>query len=121
MDSEAVERLMDIVLQMQINLAQVTQTLQQQTCEMRQQLQVIFENEQKALDDCLVRIDEKLNECSVCIEAYRRGYSSLETMRYKLVQLGAEPAPMPAALPEDGIDRIIQWRLNELRSQGRVV
>ena len=120
MDSEAVERLIDIVLQMQINLAHVTQTLQQQTYEMRQQLQLIFENQRKALDDCIVRMDEKLSECSVCVENYRRGYSSLETMRYKLVQLGADPAPMPAALPADGIDTIIQWRLNELRSQGRL-
>lgn len=120
MNSESMERLMDILLQMQINLAHVTQTLQEQTYEIRQQLEVIFEEQKKSLDDCLGRIDEKLNECSVSIEDYRRGHSGLETMRHKLVQLGAEPGPMPAALPAEGIDGIIQWRLNELRSQGRI-
>ena len=120
MNGEPMERLMDIVLQMQINLAHVTQTLQEQTCEIRQQFQVIFEEQKNGLDDCLRGIDEKLHECSVSTEDYRRIYSSLEAMRDKLVQLGAAPTNMPAALPADGIDGVIQWRLNELRAQGRI-
>ncbi|HEU4341073.1 MAG TPA: hypothetical protein VFU31_05835 [Candidatus Binatia bacterium] len=120
MDGESVERLMDIILQMKINLAHVTQTLQDQTYEIRQQLAVIFEQETKGLQDCLSGIDEKIEQCSSYIEEHRRLYASLKTMRHKLVQLGAEPSPMPAALPEDGIERVIAWRLNELRSQGRI-
>lgn len=120
MNGESMERLMEIILQMQINLAHVTHTLQEQTYEIRQQLEIIFQEQKKDLNGCLRRIDEKLNECSVCVEDYRRGYSTLETMRHKLVQLGAEPASMPAPLPADGIDGIVQWRLNELRSQGRI-
>ena len=120
MDSESVERLMDVMLQMKINFAHVTETLHQQTLEIRQQLGFIFENEKKSLEDCLVAIDRKLKECSMCVENYRSLYAHLSTMRDKLVQLGGQPSPMPAALPADQFDEIIAWRLRELKCEGKV-
>ena len=47
MDGESVERLMDIILQMKINLGHVTETLCQQSQEIREQLGNIFEQERK--------------------------------------------------------------------------
>ena len=38
MSGQSVDRLMDVVLQMRINLSHITETLHQQTCEIRQQL-----------------------------------------------------------------------------------
>ncbi|HZD40560.1 MAG TPA: hypothetical protein VE131_07550 [Terriglobales bacterium] len=120
MDGENVERLMDVLLQMRINLRQITESFQLQTQEIRQQLAAIFEDEKKTLEDCLSGIDDKLRECSIYVEDYKRLYSSLNTMREKLVQLGAEPGPMPTALPSDQIDAVIGWRLEDLKSQGKV-
>jgi ABC-type enterochelin transport system substrate-binding protein len=120
MDSEAVERLMDVILQMKINLAHVTETLYQQTHEIRDQLGTVFEHEKKALEECLTGIDDKLKECTEAVESYKRSYTSLLSMREKLVQLGAEPSPMPTALPMDHIEEIVAWRLQELQCHGRI-
>ena len=70
MDGESVERLMDIILQMRINLQQVTVTFQQQTEEIREQLEGIFDEERKALDGCLNSIDGKLRECAGHVDDY---------------------------------------------------
>jgi hypothetical protein len=120
MDSEAVERLLDVMLQMKINFAHVTEILQEQTIEIRQQLGIIFDKEKKGLEECLVGIDRKLNECSVCVENYRNLYAHLSTIREKLVLVGGQPGPMPATLPTDQFDEIIAWRLRELKCDGKI-
>jgi hypothetical protein len=120
MDSESVERLMDVMLQMKINFAHVTETLHQQTLEIRQQLGIIFEVEKKSLEDCVVGIDRKLTECSACVENYRRLYDQLSAMREKLVRLGGHPSPMPAAFPAGQLDEIVAWRLQQLRCEGKI-
>ncbi len=120
MDSETVEQLVDVVLQMKINLAHVTETLHQQTIEIQQQLGIIFEKEKKSLEECLVGIDRKLKECSICVENYRNLYAHLNTMREKLVLLGGHPGPMPATLPADQFDEIVVWRLRELKCEGKI-
>ena len=119
MDGESVERLMEIVLQMKINLSHVTETLCQQSHEIQEQLGKIFEQEKKALEHCLCGIDDKLTECSVYVDDYRRLYMSL-AMREKLVQLGAEPSSLPFDSPSDQIEAVVAWRLQELRSQGKI-
>lgn len=120
MNGNSVERLMDILLQMRINLRQITETFLYQSQEIREQLAAIFEEEKKSLEDCLIGIDDKLKECSVYVEDYKRLYSSLANMRDKLVQLGTEPSPMPTALPSERIEGVVAWRLQELRSQGKI-
>jgi len=120
MDNGAVERLMDIILQMKINLAQVTETFHQQTYEIRQQLAAIFEEEKKALADCLSGIDDHLKECAIYIEDYQRLHASLCAMHEKLVQLGGAPSALPAALPTDQIDGVLSWRIQELRAQSKL-
>ena len=120
MEAEAVERLMEIVLQMKINIAHVAETLDQQNYELRQELGSIFESEKKTLERCLSGVDDKLQECASCIENYWRLYSNLAGMRDRLVQLGAEPSPMPEGPPKDRMEEVIAWRLQELRSQGRI-
>lgn len=120
MSGQSVERLMDVILQMRINLAHITETLHQQTFEIRQQLGAVFEEEKQALERCLTGIDEKLVECSVSVNDYQRLYADLVTMREKLVQLGAHPSDLPAALPTDTAPDIIGWRLRELKEQGRL-
>ncbi len=84
---------MDVILQMRINLAHVTETLHQQTFEIREQLGAVFEEEKQVLERCLSDFDERLEECSACIDDYQRLYASLAVMREKLVQLGAAAAP----------------------------
>jgi hypothetical protein len=120
MDGEAVEQLLDVMLQMKINLAHITETLHQQTLEIRQQLEIIFEKEKKSLEECLVGIDGKLKECCTCVENYQKLYAQLSAMRQKLVLLGGHPGPMPAPLPADEFDAIVSWRLRELKTEGKI-
>lgn len=120
MDSESVERLMDIMLQMKINFGHITETLHQQTIEIRQQLGIVFEHEKKSLEDCLAAIDRKLKECAVCVESYQMTYAHVGSLREKLVQLGGHPTSMPAALPTDELDAVVAWRLQELKIGGKI-
>ena len=120
MDGEPVDRLMDIILQMRINLQQVTVTFQQQTLEIREQLEAIFEEEGRALDGCLHGIDDRIRECAAYIENYKRLYSSLSAMHRKLVQLGAEPGTMPNPPPTEQVEGIFLWRLQQLRCEGKI-
>ncbi len=119
MSGESIERLMDIILQMKINLAHVTETLQQQTFEIREQLGAVFEEEKQALERCLKNIDERLEECAACASDYRRLHANLAVMRAKLIQLGAAPSALPPAPPGDMAD-LLSWRVRELKEQGRL-
>jgi hypothetical protein len=117
MDGESVERLMDIILQMKINLAHINETLHEQSFEIRQQLGAVFEEEKKLLDNYLCGIDDKLRECSTSIHEYQRLYASLAAMREKLVLLGGDPSAMPTAFPPDQLEEIVAWRLRQLKDQ----
>jgi hypothetical protein len=120
MNGDAVERLMNVILQMQINLAHITETFQQQTAEVRQQLEVIFEEEKKVLDGCLNGIDERLRECSAFVEDYKKHYAELSAMSDRLRRLGTEPISLPVSLPADRVEGVVAWRLRELRAQGKI-
>jgi len=120
MDGQSVERLMDIILQMKINLAHINETLHQQTYEIRQQLGAVYEDEKKSLDRCLAGIDEKLKECAVSINDYRQLYATLSGMRAKLVQLGGDPSFLPDAMPAESIDSVLAWRIHDLKDQGKL-
>jgi hypothetical protein len=120
MNGQSVDRLMDIILQMKINLGHISQTLQQQTFEIREQLGLVFDEERRTLERYLSIIDEKLTDCSKCISDYQRLHAGLTAMHEKLVQLGAEPGSMPQGLPADSVESIIAWRLGELKEQGKL-
>jgi hypothetical protein len=120
MNGQSVERLMDIILQMKINLAHINETLVQQTYEIREQLGLVFDEEKGTLERCLMTIDEKLEQCSTLIADYRRRHAELSAMRDKLVQLGAEPSVLPPVLPSETVENIIAWRLRALKDEGRL-
>ena len=114
------ERLMDVVLQMKINLAHINDTLHQQSFEIRQQVGAVFEEERKSLERCLGGIDEKLKECAGHVNDYQQMHATLTGMRAKLIQLGAEPSALPAALPGERIEDVILWRVQELKAAGKL-
>jgi len=120
MSGQSVERLMEIVLQMRINLTHVTETLYQQTFEIREQLGAVFDEEKQSLEGCLKALDQKLEECAVCIADYRRLHTKLTNLHHRLVQLGAEPNGLPPPLPAQSLEEIIAWRLGELKNNSRL-
>lgn len=120
MKEQSVERLMDIILQMKINLAHVNETLLQQTYEIREQLGDVFDEEKRGLERCLNAFDERLEECVANIGGYRLLHANLTAMREKLVQLGGDPGALPPALPAEPVENIIAWRLRELRDKGKL-
>lgn len=113
MDGESIDRLMDIILQMKINLTHIHETLQQQTFEICQELGAVYEEQKKTLANCLGSIDAKLEQCRADIEEYQRLHTSLEAMRLRLVQLGGAPSALPMALPCGGVEAFLSWRLRE--------
>ena len=120
MNGQSIERLMDVVLQMKINLSHINDTLHQQSFEIRQQVDAVFEEERQSLERCLGVIDDKLKECADYVNDYRHLHATLTGMRAKLIQLGAEPCALPAALPGEGIEDVILWRVQELKSTGKL-
>lgn len=120
MDGESVERLMDIILQMRMNLGHINETLQQQTYEIREQLNGVFEDQKRSLEKALSLIDNKLQECSNSIQDCQRLYGSLAVMREKLVQLGGNPSAMPAPLGTKPVDEVLTARLRRLKELGKL-
>lgn len=120
MDGQSVERLMDIILQMRMNLGHINDTLQQQTYEIRQQLGAVFEEQKRSLENSLCEIDRKLQECSSSMQEYQRLHGSLAAMREKLVLLGGDPSAMPAALGGEPSDEILVGRLRQLQDLGKL-
>jgi hypothetical protein len=120
MSGQSAERLMDIILQMKINLVHINETLHQQNFEIRQQVVGVFEEESKSLERCLLGIDEKLKDCAVYVDDFQRLHATLSNMRAKLIQLGAEPSALPAALPGCQVEDVIAWRMRELRALGKL-
>jgi hypothetical protein len=120
MNGQSMERLMDVVLQMKINLAHISDTLHQQSYEIRQQVVAVFEEERRSLERCLGGVDEKLKECAGFVHDYQQLHATLSDMRAKLIQLGAEPSALPSALPGERIEDVILWRIQELRATGKL-
>lgn len=120
MNSDSANRLMEILLQMRINVKQISETFQLQTQEIRQQLVAIFQRDIKELNDCVERIDGKLSDCANAVADYRRSYAELAAVREKMLQLGAEPGVLPPALPSDQVDGVLAWRVQELKANARL-
>ena len=120
MNGQSMERLMDVVLQMKINLTHINDTLHQQSFEIREQVGAVFEEERISLERCLGSIDEKLRECARHVDDYRQLHATLSGMRGKLIQLGAEPSALPGALPGERVEDVIMWRVQELRALGKL-
>jgi hypothetical protein len=118
MDGQSVERLMDIILQMRMNLGHINETLQQQTYEIREQLNAVFEEQKQGLEKSLGAIDKKLQECSASIQDYQRSYGSLTVMREKLIQLGGDPSAMPPPLGMEPAAEVLAARLRLLKELG---
>ena len=120
MDGESVERLMDIILQMRMNLGHINETLHQQTYEIRQQLDAVFEEQKRSLEKNLREIDGKLQECTSSMQECQRLYGSLAVMREKLVQLGGEPSAMPGSLGSEPADEALAARLRQLKDLAKL-
>ena len=120
MDGQSVERLMDIILQMRMNLGHINETLQQQTYEIRQQLNAVFEEQKLSLEKSLTAIDSQLKVCSASMLDCQRLYGSLSVMREKLIQLGGDPSVMPEPPGMEPPDQALAARLRQLKEMGKL-
>lgn len=120
MDGESVERLMDIILQMRMNLGHINDTLREQTYEIRHQLGAVFEEQKRNLEKKMSEIDGKLQECSALLQDCQRLYGSLAAMREKLVQLGGDPSAMPAPLGSEPAEEVLMARLRQLKDLAKL-
>jgi hypothetical protein len=118
---QLVERLFNAFLEMKESFEQQNRPLGEQIVQTYlQYLKQMFAQKKISLADSFGEIDQKVLDCSVYIEEYRRLYAILNSLNEKLSQLGEAPLPMPEALPSDDIEKILSWRIQFLRSRGRL-
>jgi hypothetical protein len=120
MGGEPVERLMEIILQMRMNMAHINETLQQQTFEICRELSTIFNDQKDALDGYLDAIDVKLKECARHFDDFHRLSASLAETGAKLNQFGVTSGPLAAPSPDETLEGFLAWRVSHLKEIGKI-
>ncbi len=80
----------------------------------------MFEQQNNRLGDCLDSLDQKILDCRMHIEDYKRIYTDLVALNDRFSRLGAESPPISNSLPSTDIGDIIRQRIEDLKLQGRI-
>lgn len=120
MDAALLGELMESLLRMKESFEDQARSLGEQIGRVREHLRSLFDQQKTALLELEEVIDEKLVECCVYIEDYKRLYSNLRDLHARLSGLGCEALEMPEPLPAEHIEGIIDWRIRGLKSQGKI-
>ena len=76
-------------------------------------------HEQRALDECLARIDQSLLACVELIHESQKKHADLSALKRRLEELGASPSSLPELATSQDPSEIIQARLESLRRDGK--
>ena len=75
--------------------------------------------EQRALEECLARIDQSLLACVELIHESQKKHTDLSALKRRLEALGASPSSLPELSTSQDPSEIIQARLESLRRDGK--
>jgi hypothetical protein len=115
------DRLLQTLHDMQAQIEERVRPLAQQTVEIEvARLREMSKQDQTALLECLVRIDECILTCMERIGEYQRRHSELTRLNERLATLGTDPQPLPDYWPTQNASEMIQFRLEELRLKGKI-
>ncbi len=118
---ETYERLLQALLDMKNEIQTRIRPLENHIIQARiEDLNEVFEQQNNRLGDCLDSLDQKILDCRMHIEDYKRIYTDLDGLNDRLSRLGAESPPISNSLPSTDIGDIIRQRIEHLRFQGKV-
>jgi hypothetical protein len=79
-----------------------------------------MKHEQRALEDCLTRIDQNLLACVERIHESQKQYADLSALKQRLEELGASSSSLPELSTSQDPSEIINARLESLRRDGKI-
>ncbi len=118
---ETYERLLQALLDMKNEIQTRIRPLEDHIVQARIEcLKEVFERQNNRLGDCLDSLDQKILDCRMHIEDYKRIYTDLDALNDRLSRLGAESLPISISLPSTDIGDVIRQRIEDLKLQGRI-
>ena len=118
---ETYERILQALLDMKNEIQTRIRPLENHIIQARiEDLNEVFEQQNNRLGDCLDSLDQKILDCRMHIEDYKRIYTDLDALNDRLSRLGAESPPISNSLPSTDIGDIIRQRIEDLKLQGRL-
>ncbi len=118
---ETYERILQALLDMKDEIQTQIRPLEDHIVQARiEDLKEVFEQQNNRLSDCLDSLDQKILDCRMHIEDFKRIYTDLDALNDRLSRLGAESAPISNSLPSTDIGDIIRQRIEDLKFQGRL-
>ncbi len=118
---ETYERLLQALLDMKNEIQTRIRPLEDQIVQANvEYLKEVFEQQNNRLGDCLDSLDQKILDCRMHIEDYKRIYTDLDALNDRLSRLGAESLPISISLPSTDIGDVIRQRIEDLKLQGRI-
>ena len=118
---ETYERLLQALIDMKNEIQTRIRPLEDQIVQANvEYLKEVFEHQNNRLGDCLDAIDQKILDCRLHIEDYKRIYSDLDALNDRLSRLSAEAPPISNSLPSTEIGDIVRQRIEHLRFQGKL-
>ncbi len=105
---------------MQVQIQECLRPLAQQAAQAEvERLKEWIEREQRALDECLARIDRNLLACVELIRESQRKHTHLSALKQRLEELGASASSLPELSTSQDSGEIIKARLESLRRDGK--
>jgi vacuolar-type H+-ATPase subunit I/STV1 len=115
------ERLFQTLRDMQSQIEERVRPLAQETVQTElTSLREQSTQEQAALKDCLMQMDQSVLSCVERLQEYQRRHADLIMLNERLVALGAASEPLPEGRFPENITDMINLRLQSLQSAGKV-
>ena len=113
------ERLLQALLDMKNEIQTRIRPLEEQIVQANvDSIKDTFDQQKNMLGDCLTSIDQKILDCLLHHQDYKRIQSDLTNLNKKLSRLGAEPLPIPNSLATEDLGDIISQRIKHLKLKG---
>ncbi len=118
---ETYERILQALLDMKDEIQTQIRPLEDHIVQARiEDLKEVFEQQNNRLSDCLDSLDQKILDCRMHIEDYKRIYTDLVALNDRFSRLGAKSPPISNSMPSTDIGDIIRQRIEDLKLQGRL-
>jgi hypothetical protein len=120
-DGDPYSGLLENVRELRLQIEERLRPLAEQAVQAEvERLSERLKQEQRALGECLGRIDENLLACVERIQESQKKLADLSSLKIRLEELGASPASLPEFSTAQDPGEIISARLEILRRTGKL-
>jgi hypothetical protein len=120
-DERLYDRVLQMLREMQAQIEERVRPLAQLTVDAQvAHLRELFASDEAALQESLAGIDRCIVNCAESFQEYRRRCDDLTSLNEKLAALGAAPDALPGNPAARDVREIIELRLKQLSSTGRL-